>query len=110
MCASLGHHQGLRGLQEPACQGVGGNTWTPELGQKPRVAVSLQFQLNGEQTWVRQVERLWVWSPSRSESEGRAVARLGFCEDCSGFALRMDVSSLLVHQVTKDQLPMILFN
>lgn len=89
---------------------MGGNTWTPELGQKPRVAVSPEFQLSEEQTWERQVELLWVWSPFRSESEGRAVAKLGFCEDCSGFALRIDLSSLLVHQVTKDQLPMILFN
>lgn len=89
---------------------MGGNTWTPELGQKPRVAVSPEFQLSEEQTWERQMERLWVWSPFRSESEGRAVAKLGFCEDCSGFALRIDLSSLLVHQVTKDQLPMILFN
>ena len=47
--------------------------WTPELGQKPRVAVSLQFQLSGEQTWARQVERLWVWSPSRSESQAVRV-------------------------------------
>lgn len=72
--------------------------------------MSTQFQLSEEQTWERQVEHLWVWSPSRSESEGHAVTKLGFCEDCSGFALRIDLSSLLVHQVTKDQLPMILFN
>lgn len=51
-------------------------------------------------------ERQWF---SQSESEGRARPDWGFVEDCSGFALRMDVA-LLVHQVTKDQLPMILFN
>ena len=46
-----------------------------------------------------------MWSPTRSESEGHAVAKLGFCEDCSGFALRIDLSSLLVHQVTKRPAP-----